>query len=364
MYIVRLAYPPNDGRTHPSIGFWLLSSYFALHAVAVGYYETRLDRVENRVNQLIARVSPQNYKYALARVADTQRRAYVPAEPILGKFWTPFVTLFGADERHEESIDALKDLVVAHKSDLSGIYFGPIDLSFADLRNANLWGATFAPQMQTRWSRFVHTPDVVFGHARWFEPPARFVGPDLRHTLFTNANLTATTIVVPKHVGTAVVVPSSEFLSDPDEEYADRFSNGLAQAYLEDADLPLAYVRLVSDYGRWSPKANSSPRVISAKLFQPRGVNLRNTTTSVEQLLHVATPETYCNSPSPLSATNRYAVDLALHPFDDLGPLLRGRAALVPKPRPPLGLRSRTVFGVVVKDRNAVAFGIGQALSA
>ena len=139
LYIVRLAYPPQQGDTrYPSIGFWLVSSYLALHALAVGFYENRLDRLENRLNALIAQTGGTHYKRALARVADVQDGAMLPSEPRLGNPWSAVSTFAKGEERHDASVNELRDLVRTFSDDLTAVELAGADLKGVDLINASL----------------------------------------------------------------------------------------------------------------------------------------------------------------------------------------------------------------------------------
>jgi len=131
---------PSEATENPSTFFlWLIGIYIALFGLASQRYENMLDRIENRANGIFAQLG-SGPKKALARIPNAQHMTR-PVKPELIDPKSVICSFLCAQELDEETVKALRDVVVSFKDDLSNADLRQANFQGADLRQANLQGA-------------------------------------------------------------------------------------------------------------------------------------------------------------------------------------------------------------------------------
>nr|VFJ90484.1 MAG: Uncharacterized protein YjbI, contains pentapeptide repeats [Candidatus Kentron sp. H]VFJ91676.1 MAG: Uncharacterized protein YjbI, contains pentapeptide repeats [Candidatus Kentron sp. H]VFJ98277.1 MAG: Uncharacterized protein YjbI, contains pentapeptide repeats [Candidatus Kentron sp. H] len=149
-HIVEMHWPrrPNasDYEKPPTLVLWFIGIYVALYGIAATYYESSLDRVENRMGALASQLATTNdeaLKQLIERIARIQRME-MPREPSL--LW-PFegnfalTTFFLGKQRNPEIVQWTKEILEDWKGSLAGKVLVRVDLSRARLQEADLSGA-------------------------------------------------------------------------------------------------------------------------------------------------------------------------------------------------------------------------------
>jgi len=140
-FIYLKIFPPKPSEENPSTFFlWLIGIYIALFGVASQRYENRLDRIENRANGIFSQLG-SGPKQALTRIPDAQRMKR-PVKPELIDPKSVFCSFLCAQEPDEETVNALRNVVVSFKDDLSNIHLNGVNLQRTNLFGANLFGTS------------------------------------------------------------------------------------------------------------------------------------------------------------------------------------------------------------------------------
>ena len=133
MEFIYRKFNPSNPQALPTGVIWLFGIYIAFFGVASQRYENRLDRIENRVNALLPLlVTKETRRTALGRISSVQRMA-CPRQPKIFEPLNNWVSLFGKEQTHVETVDFLKGVIEGFKKDLEKAY-----LWGAYLRGANL----------------------------------------------------------------------------------------------------------------------------------------------------------------------------------------------------------------------------------
>ena len=77
--------PPSDYkniRKPSSLFLWMLGIYFTAYGIVTTIYESRINKIENHANFIIAQLGSVNYKKALEMIPEVQNRK-CPREPFL-----------------------------------------------------------------------------------------------------------------------------------------------------------------------------------------------------------------------------------------------------------------------------------------
>nr|VFK21116.1 MAG: Pentapeptide repeat-containing protein [Candidatus Kentron sp. LPFa]VFK34993.1 MAG: Pentapeptide repeat-containing protein [Candidatus Kentron sp. LPFa] len=146
---------PNapDYQKPPTLFLWIIGLYVALYGLAATNYEAMLDRVENRMNAVVAQLATSDdaaFKSLVAQIRDIQRMK-TPLEPSL--LW-PFDSLWNKENKghfvlasffskapNPEIAQWTRDTIKAWKGRLAGVNLAGMDLTGARLSGANLSGA-------------------------------------------------------------------------------------------------------------------------------------------------------------------------------------------------------------------------------
>lgn len=106
-FIAAKASSEKNENDHPSLMIWLASIYVALYGFATNYYESRLDRIENRFNLIASKSTEQN----ITKTASAYSRllmSKIPPEPEIfdpETLITPFAKNFQSVYENEGALD-------------------------------------------------------------------------------------------------------------------------------------------------------------------------------------------------------------------------------------------------------------------
>nr|VFJ49949.1 MAG: Pentapeptide repeat-containing protein [Candidatus Kentron sp. FW] len=126
----------------PTLFLWFVGLYVALYGIAATRYEAALDRVENRMNAVVAQLSTSDkaaFKSLIEQIPPIQGKK-TPLEPsLLWPFEDHFVLAsFLSKEPNPEIRQWTRETIEAWKKKLAGVNLEGIDLSGAYLSEADL----------------------------------------------------------------------------------------------------------------------------------------------------------------------------------------------------------------------------------
>nr|VFJ66258.1 MAG: Pentapeptide repeat-containing protein [Candidatus Kentron sp. FW] len=129
----------------PTLFLWFIGLYAALYGIAATRYEAALDRVENRMNAVVAQLSTSDeeaFKSLMAQIPSIQKKE-TPLEPSLLWPWEDHFVLasFLFKEPNPEIRQWTRETIEAWRKRLAGVNLYSINLSGARLQEADLSGA-------------------------------------------------------------------------------------------------------------------------------------------------------------------------------------------------------------------------------
>ena len=132
---------PTEPKCRPStFMLWLIGLYVALFGIASARYEYSLDRIENRVQMIVALNAVETNKATIAQIPGIQN-SNCPIKPDVLSPYSVLKSLAGKTTVNRDAIDSLKALIEARSSDLMGVDLAMVNLEGADLRRADFRGA-------------------------------------------------------------------------------------------------------------------------------------------------------------------------------------------------------------------------------